>query len=47
MEYEAYPKCLYHATKDPVIVQDEKEHKALGKGWQETPVEKKESEASQ
>ncbi len=35
----SYPKCLYHATKEPVIVPDEAAHKALGAEWKESPAE--------
>jgi len=37
---ENYPKWLYHAKKEPVIVQSAEEQKSLGKGWEEAPIEK-------
>lgn len=33
-----YPKYKFHKTKDPVIVKDAKEEKALGPGWAESPA---------
>lgn len=36
---DQYPKWKYHATKDAVIVKDEAEEKALGKGWKDSPAE--------
>ena len=32
-----YPKVKYHATKEPVTVDDEDEESALGDGWAESP----------
>jgi hypothetical protein len=40
-EYEGknhYPKMLYHATENPVVVKDLAEHETYGEGWQESPV---------
>jgi hypothetical protein len=34
----SYPKWLYHAEKEAVIVPDEAAHKALGAGWVESPA---------
>ena len=36
---DQYPKWLYHRTNDPVIVNDPDEHLALGRGWEESPVD--------
>lgn len=33
-----YPKWLYHATKEALIVHSKEERDALGKGWVEAPV---------
>ena len=33
-----YPTYRYHAEHAPVIVNDEAEDKALGKGWHDAPV---------
>lgn len=35
----SYPKWLYHATKDALLVPDEVAHKALGAGWYESPAD--------
>ncbi len=35
----SYPKWLYHAKKDAVIVQNEEEHRALGSEWVESPAD--------
>lgn len=32
-----YPKCLYHPTLEPVIVNDEDEHAAMDKEWADKP----------
>lgn len=37
MEFAAYPKWKYHAKKGAVIIKNEAEEDALGKGWQDTP----------
>ena len=37
-----YPTWRYHKTETAVIVQDEAEDKALGKGWSDHPAEPKE-----
>ena len=44
-KYSAYPKFLFHETKEPIVVASEVEHKALGKDWFEEPVKKSESKA--
>jgi hypothetical protein len=36
---EQYPKYLYHATKQPVIVKSQDEHEAIGDDWAESPAE--------
>lgn len=33
-----FPKWLYHATEEPVIVNDPAEEAALGGGWADTPA---------
>jgi hypothetical protein len=33
-----YPSYRYHATEAPVVVNDEAEDKALGKGWADSPA---------
>lgn len=38
MEYQPYPKTLYHRTEEPRVVADPLEHAALGPGWEETPA---------
>lgn len=45
MAYQPYPKCLYHPTKEAVVVADEAAHKAFGPEWVESPVEAKPLEA--
>lgn len=35
----SYPKWLYHAEKEPIVVKDQKEHEALGAGWVESPAD--------
>lgn len=39
MEKVEYPKWKYHKTKEAELVFDEKQEKALGKGWAESPAE--------
>ena len=34
-----YPKWLYHAAREAVVVADEAAHKALGPGWFESPAD--------
>lgn len=34
-----YPKWLYHAEKEAVLVVDHAAHRALGAGWYESPAE--------
>jgi hypothetical protein len=36
--YAEYPKMAYKAGENPVTVSSAEAFKALGKGWQETPV---------
>jgi hypothetical protein len=38
-EFQAYPKWKYHAKKGAVIVKNEAEEAALGRGWQDTPFD--------
>lgn len=38
-EHQNFPKYLYHASKPPVVVNDQTEADALGAGWVEAPVE--------
>lgn len=36
--YQAYPKWLFHATKEATLVQNPEGHARLGPGWFEEPV---------
>lgn len=36
-----YPKWLYHAKAEPLMVQSKSQHEALGPGWAESPDEAK------
>lgn len=36
--YQEYPKCKYHLTKEPVIVNNREEEAALGVGWASRPL---------
>ena len=33
-----YPKCKYHATLEPALVNSAEEEVALGDGWEDTPA---------
>lgn len=33
-----YPKWKYHATKTPMVVNNYKEERALGPGWENSPA---------
>jgi hypothetical protein len=35
----SYPKWLYHADCEPLLVQSHEQHVALGNGWCESPAE--------
>ena len=35
----SYPKWLYHATKEPALVDNVEAHEALGAGWYESPAD--------
>jgi len=35
---KGYPSWRYHAQKEPVIVQNDKEDELLGEGWSESPA---------
>lgn len=37
----SFPKWLYHATQEAVVVSDEAAEKALGPGWVESPADVK------
>lgn len=37
-KHHEYPKFLYHKEKDPIVVKDAEEHKALGSGWKDSPA---------
>jgi hypothetical protein len=37
IDFNQYPKVLYHATKPCCVVQDENEEAMLGAGWGESP----------
>lgn len=39
MAYEEFPKMAYKAGETPRVVNSDEEFKALGKGWQEKPVD--------
>lgn len=41
MQFEEYPKWLYHAVEPPRIVNDPLEWEALGDGWAQSPDEAK------
>lgn len=36
--YQEFPKFKYHATSEPVIVQDPEEEAALGSAWADSPA---------
>lgn len=36
-----YPKWLYHAESDPILVNDQAQHEAVGASWAESPDEAK------
>lgn len=36
--YQEFPKFKYHATLEPVIVQDPEEEAALGTEWADSPA---------
>lgn len=38
-EIKNYPKWLYHKTDGAKLIQNEDEHKELGKDWKESPAE--------
>lgn len=42
-----YPSFRYHASEAPVVVNDEAEDKALGKGWHDAPVSAPEDSADE
>ena len=35
--HQDFPKCVYHESAEPVVVDDEDALAALGPGWAETP----------
>ena len=37
MAFKAFPSKRYHATKDPMYVQNEADVAALGPGWTDSP----------
>jgi len=41
---DSYPKWLYHADAEPLLVKSEKQRVAIGAGWEESPVEAKKPE---
>ena len=44
--FQEFPKWLYHKTEQALIVQNQKEQDALGKGWKETPFTKVEEQTT-
>lgn len=45
-KFSLYPKWKYHPMQMPVIVQDASEEKALGDGWEDSPVMASEEDIS-